>query len=61
MGNAFIKTTTESFQMRYLLYANLSQSASKLPEVKDLEIRIYLIKMDFMEILTLTSSSFDAP
>ena len=30
-----------------ILYANLPQRASKLPEVKDLEIQIYLIKMNF--------------
>ena len=30
-----------------VLYASLPQRASKLPEVKDLEIQIYLIEMNF--------------
>ena len=44
-----------------VLYANLPQRASKLPEVKDLDFWIYLITMDFLVILTLNSGSFDAP
>ena len=35
-----IKPTTESIQMKYVLYANLPQMVSKLPEVKDLDFRI---------------------
>ena len=46
MGSKSLNTTTESFQIK-VLYASLPQRASKLPEVKDLEIQIYLIEMNF--------------
>ena len=40
-----LKTTIESFQMRYCMQIYLR--VSKLPEVKDLNFQIYLIKIDF--------------
>ena len=42
------------------LYSNLPQEASKLLEVRDLDFQVYLIKMDFLLLLALTSDCFDA-
>ena len=45
-----------------VLYDFLSQGASKLPKVKDLDMCNLLHKRGFFfELLTLTSGSFDAP
>ena len=44
MGSEGINTTTESFQMRYCMQVNLKESENCQ---KDLEIQIYLIKMNF--------------
>ena len=41
-----------------VLYNVLSQGASKLPQVYDLELQVYLIKTDFLELFTLTSDTF---
>ena len=45
-----------------MLYDFSFQGASKLPEVKDLDLCNLLDKKGtFLELLTLTSGSFDAP
>ena len=45
-----------------VLYNVLSQGASKLPEVKDLDLCTLLSERQFfLELSTLTSGSFDAP
>ena len=42
------------------MYDFLSQGASKLPELKDLDFPLYLIKQDFLEVLILTFGNSDA-
>ena len=40
-----------------MLYA---QKASKLPKVRNLDFQLYLMKREFLELLTLTSGNSDA-
>ena len=52
-------TTNESFQMRYLTYEVFLQMASRLPEVKEWDFRIYLTKNDFFGSFNFDFGSFD--
>ena len=42
-------------------YDILSQGASKLPQLGDLDFPLYLMNAGFLEFLTYTSGSSDAP
>ena len=44
-----------------MLYDVLSQGASKLPEVNVETCELYLVKMAFFELFTLTFGNSDAP